>query len=118
MRGFAEAVWGPWLLGGDFNVVADYKGPSVPRAADMRDFRNCMEYCHLMQPPIVGSSYTWTGVRANGRIWERLDRFLVDQEFLDAFDNVNVHHLSKMPSDHCPILLICETQLIRGPAQF
>ncbi|CAH9092322.1 unnamed protein product [Cuscuta europaea] len=121
MTTFAQAEHIPWVLGGDFNIVSnlgEYKGPSCPLIGDMADFRNCIDECSLLQLPTLGSTYTWTGVRSNGRIWERLDRFLVNQEFLDHFDTCNIQHLSKAASDHCPLLLMCDIASLHGPSQF
>lgn len=38
-------------------------------------------------------------------IWERIDRVVVNDRWLDIFPEATVTHLIKEESDHCPIML-------------
>ncbi|CAH9115467.1 unnamed protein product [Cuscuta epithymum] len=112
---------GAWVLGGDFNVVSsisEYKGPSTPPLNDILDFQDCIDGCDLLQLPALGSVFTWSGMRSSGRVWEKLDMFLANQEFVDKFETVKIQHWSKTPSDHCPLILMCDSALTQGPRQF
>ncbi|CAH9079464.1 unnamed protein product [Cuscuta europaea] len=91
MVNFVHTDNSPWILGGDFNVVAavsEYRGNSSPLLNDIGDFRECIDSCELVDMPMVESTYTWTAVRSNGRVWEKLDRYLGNQEFINQFGAV------------------------------
>ncbi|XP_075088447.1 uncharacterized protein LOC142170438 [Nicotiana tabacum] len=53
-------------------------------------------------------------------IFKRLDRCLANLEFQQRFPGVEITHLSKIGSDHCPMLIKCdiETPPIKKPFRF
>ncbi|KAF7827106.1 reverse transcriptase [Senna tora] len=72
----------------------------------IREFRNCVESCGLVDLGFVGQKYTWRNKRGNGRIvFERLDRFLANASWVNLFPNARNTHLPGIKSDHIPILL-------------
>ncbi|PKU61038.1 threonine dehydratase [Dendrobium catenatum] len=99
----------PLLIGGDFNCImaqAEKKGGKAfhfsPAAGDMADF---MLTNDLVDPGFNGPSFTWTNNKdARSSIFSRLDRFLVSSSILDVFQGLKVKHLTRLASDHCPIL--------------
>lgn len=98
----------PWLIAGDFNVIADlseYSGRSSPDSASITDFQACIQDCGLLDLPYTGTTFTWTGVRSSGRVWKRLDRALVNPAWLSSYGTSNVDVLARTGSDHCPLLL-------------
>ncbi|XP_020687224.1 uncharacterized protein LOC110103019 [Dendrobium catenatum] len=63
----------------------------------------------LVDPGFSGTAFTWTNNKdAGSRIYSRLDRFLISSSILDEFQGLKVKHLSRLTSDHCPIL--CSVQ--------
>ncbi|PKU59204.1 hypothetical protein MA16_Dca028313 [Dendrobium catenatum] len=59
----------------------------------------------LIDPGFSGPAYTWTNNKdARIRIFSRLDHFLVNSSILDDFQGLKVMHLTRLASDHCPIL--------------
>ncbi|KAH0757746.1 hypothetical protein KY290_021239 [Solanum tuberosum] len=109
----AEHVQCPWIIGGDFNVILDEEEKlggldfTINEAIDFASFisRNALSEVHFS-----GSKYTWW----NGRIEEacifkKLDRILVNQEFLDVFPASEVHHLIRQGSNHAPLHLSCNS---------
>ncbi|XP_019257600.1 PREDICTED: uncharacterized protein LOC109235803 [Nicotiana attenuata] len=88
----AADMTSPWLVGGDFNVIWD---------EEVDDFRHCINTCSLSNLGFKGSIFTWW----NGRSEE---------------DCLEITHLSKIGSDHSPMLLKCalEVVLIRKPFRF
>ncbi|XP_073129053.1 uncharacterized protein [Henckelia pumila] len=71
---------GPWLVGGDFNVVRDASeclGSSGGRQFPMDEFNHFVLESALVDAGFEGSSFTWT----NKSIWKRLDRVFVSVDW-------------------------------------
>ncbi|XP_020688765.1 uncharacterized protein LOC110104129 [Dendrobium catenatum] len=101
----------PLIVGGDFNCIlaqADKKGGRpfsfTTAAKGMSEF---MAANGLIDPGFSGPAFTWTNNKdAGSHISSRLDRFLISSSILDAFQELRVSHLTRIASDHCPILCI------------
>ncbi|XP_019240114.1 PREDICTED: uncharacterized protein LOC109220105 [Nicotiana attenuata] len=68
-----------------------------------------------------GSIYTWWNGRSEEDcIFERLDRCLGNLELQQTFPGLEITHLSKIGSDHCPLYLKCDIEAapIRKPFRF
>ncbi|KZV58610.1 hypothetical protein F511_11258 [Dorcoceras hygrometricum] len=107
---------GPWLVGGDFNVVrsaSECLGSAGGRRTPMEEFNSFILESALMDAGFEGSSYTWS----NRHIWKRLDRVFVSVNWTDHFDSIRVQHLPRTVSDHCP-LLVSAPVFARGPTSF
>ena len=98
----------PWCCFGDFNElleVQDKKGV-VPRAHNlMENFQDVLEFCGFVDLRYSGLDFTWRGRRKGEIIWERLDRGVVNYEWLTKFSTGRVKHLNCFTLDHRPILL-------------
>lgn len=111
----------PWLIGGDFNTIAsleEYIGRAAQDQHSMDDFNDCMADCDLSELPISGGFFTWMGVRSGGRVWKRLDRLLVNEQWNLSCTNGFVKHLNRATSDHSPLLLSFGGNNITGPRPF
>ncbi|XP_019241772.1 PREDICTED: uncharacterized protein LOC109221779 [Nicotiana attenuata] len=106
----------PWLVGGDFNVIWDEeeKFGSLPVSMnEVNDFRHCVNTCNLTDLGFKGSIFTWWNGRAEDDcIFKRLDRCLANIEFQQLIPGLEVSHLSKIGSDHSPMLLTCNPTAI------
>lgn len=51
------------------------------------------------------------------RVQERLDRVLANSDWCILFPDAMVQHLPRLHSDHCPILLCCEPDLVMDRSQ-
>ncbi|XP_020699747.2 uncharacterized protein LOC110112014 [Dendrobium catenatum] len=110
----------PLIVGGDFNCIlaqADKKGGRpfsfTAAAKGMSDFMAANE---LIDLGFSGPSFTWINNKdAGSRISSRLDMFLISSSILDAFQELRVSHLTRIASDHCPIL--CTVSLGRHRAR-
>ncbi|KAL4326271.1 hypothetical protein GQ457_11G005490 [Hibiscus cannabinus] len=94
----------PWLLGGDFNVIAsssERQGGSERRSGVCPKFNEFLFQSQLHDLGFYGPSFTWE----RGSLSQRLDRCLCNGVWLDVYVDSVVFHLQKLGSDHRPILL-------------
>lgn len=100
----------PWLVMGDMNeILFQYeKEGGNPRPDNfMQDFRNAIEACGLSDCGFVGDKFTWH----RGRIRERLDRALANDNWRRRFGDAILQHLDYGRSDHRPILMCLEAEV-------
>ncbi|XP_070040704.1 uncharacterized protein [Nicotiana tomentosiformis] len=98
-----------WLVGGDFNVISyeeeKIRGLHVS-LNEVDNFRHCVNTFNLFDMGFKGSIYTWWNGRADEDcIFKRLDRCLANMEFQQMMLGMEITHLSKVGSDHSPMLL-------------
>ena len=100
-------------MGGDFNVVrSPYERSSKGRlSSPMLEFSYFISVCGLIVPPLKGGRYTWSSHEVVP-VLSRIDRFLFSVEWKDHFQGVHQVILSKITSDHFPILLRKETSYV------
>lgn len=73
LESLAGSMNDPWMVAGDFNVVASLDervGGSRPRIGDIDEFNVALQNSGLSAVDFDGSQFTWT----NGRLWQRLLR--------------------------------------------
>nr|XP_016461685.1 PREDICTED: uncharacterized protein LOC107784990 [Nicotiana tabacum] len=103
-----------WLVGGDFNVIWDEEekyGRLPVSLIEVDDFRHCINTCNLTGLGFKGSIFTWCNGRSEEEcIFKRLDRCFGNNELQHAFPGLELTHLSKIGSDHCPMLLKCDIE--------
>lgn len=70
-------------------------------------------------PGYVGIPFTWSNNRSPPKcILERLDKCLGNEAWGRLYWSLTVHHLTRLNSDHCPLLLIEGTMLNTRPHKF
>lgn len=74
----------------------------------MKEFRDALDECGLMDLGYMGDKFTWRGKRAGGLVLERLDRAVADNGWFSLFPNTKVQHLRTHSSDHKAILIKLE----------
>jgi len=97
----------PWCIGGDFNITrfpSERSGDGSVSA--MRDFCDFISDQGLMDFPLAGGSYTWS-ISCDPPVWSKIDRFLVSPNWEARFPVTSQKRLSRLYSDHFPILLNC-----------
>ncbi|XP_019266683.1 PREDICTED: uncharacterized protein LOC109244105 [Nicotiana attenuata] len=113
LRDIADRYKLPWLIAGDFNCIVDpgeKKGGKPHGMSKSLPFIQCIMDCELIDPGYSGSIFTWcNGWCPEKRIWKRLDRVLINQEWLNLFDSTSVNHLIRTGSDHSPLFVIAKT---------
>ena len=72
----------------------------------MKDFRNVIEDCNLVDCGYIGEKFTWH----KGGIRERLDRALANQDWNNRFGDAVLQTLEYGQSDHHPILMCLDSE--------
>ncbi|KAL0922912.1 hypothetical protein M5K25_006942 [Dendrobium thyrsiflorum] len=98
------------IIGGDFNCVLgqdDKKGGKhFAFNSSAQDLWRCMISCDLKETRFSGPRFTWTNNKDGAsKIWVRHDRFLINSVAMHLMPYVLTHHLTRVASDHAPILL-------------
>ncbi|KAL8524876.1 hypothetical protein ACS0TY_014480 [Phlomoides rotata] len=101
----ARAATGMPQVLGDFNAIKE-ESERVGRAefTDQRGIRLFQEFIDqsmLIDLPLCGRSYTW--YRPDGSCKSRLDRLLVNDQWLHTWPNASLKGMRRSVSDHCPI---------------
>lgn len=114
----------PWLVGGDFNVVLneEEKIGGIPITVDdTEDFATCVNSSELHDVGFKDSPFIcWNGKMDKECIFERLDRVLVNQHLQDTLGYTEVEHLSRIGSDHAPLLVSLggQNSVVKKPFRF
>nr|XP_016475204.1 PREDICTED: uncharacterized protein LOC107796895 [Nicotiana tabacum] len=110
----ASDMIAPWLVGGDFNMIWDEEekfGRLPVFLIEVDDFRHCINTCNLTDLGFKRSIFTWWNGRSEDDcIFKRLDRCLGNHELQQTFPGLEVTHLSKIGSDHYPMMLKCDIE--------
>lgn len=104
---FSQNSIGPWMVAGDFNVVAHEEeklGRGMRHRPAVEEFNAFITLCGLHDPGFQGNQFTWCG-GGRQKTWCRLDRVLINSEFVNDFPQLRVQHLPSEASDHCPLLV-------------
>lgn len=59
----------------------------------MKDFRDALDKCSLMDLGYVGEKFAWRGKRAGGLVLERLDRAVANNGWFSLNSGTKVQHL-------------------------
>ncbi|KAI0524450.1 hypothetical protein KFK09_003820 [Dendrobium nobile] len=100
----------PSIIGGDFNCILNKEekrgGKRFMFSKVPRDMQSFMVNSDFYDIGVVGPRYTWCNNKeGNSRIWERLDRCILNSLAMQKLPLVVNRHLARMASDHCPIVL-------------
>ncbi|XP_020264066.1 uncharacterized protein LOC109839998 [Asparagus officinalis] len=112
----------PWVIGGDFNAIisSDEKIGGAPISqADTEDFQSFISSSQLTHIRSTGCFFTWCNKQeADSRIWSRLDRCLVNDEWIHNYTSSQVEFLNPSCSDHSPALLTIGDDVTEGKRPF
>lgn len=103
------------LLMGDFNEVLSpsERGSNAVAQEGVDDFRNFMQATHLLEVTTTNGFFTWF----HGNQKSKLNRCLVNMEWITNFPNLSTLTLDRTISDHCPIIAQ-SAEPDRGPKPF
>ncbi|XP_020254186.1 uncharacterized protein LOC109831264 [Asparagus officinalis] len=112
----------PWLLCGDFNATTrneDKIGGCMLNDSDTEDFRAFINDCQLAQLKTTGCFFTWNNKQDHGsRIWSKLDRVLINDNWIQSYNSSQVEFLVPKISDHSPGLITVSEESYQGKKPF
>lgn len=77
----------------------------VPNTLGILEFNEFMMEASLSDAGFEETPFTWSNNQVGRhRIWQRLDRFLINGDLLSASYSMKVQHLGRIASDHTPII--------------
>ncbi|XP_062113347.1 uncharacterized protein LOC133824478 [Humulus lupulus] len=99
----------PWLIIGYFNAAfdpSDRRGGRCISKKELEDARNWLDVGLVEEMKLLGSFYTWSNNQeGDNRIYSKLDRVFVNEDWLDIFPSVIAAARWEVTSDHCVIIL-------------
>lgn len=69
----------------------------------VNEFNDCVFGSGLMEFAFAGSNFTWK--KSNQRMWQRIDQYLCNADWLSLCVEIQATHLNREASDH--VLLYC-----------
>lgn len=83
------------------------------------DFQNFIDALLLEKVGFTGPGYTWCNNRqGRARVWKRLNRVLINQQWMGLKLSCSVAHLGRLGSDHAPLLISFRLEMNQGPRHF
>lgn len=94
----------PCLLIGDFNEVLgpNERGSNLICQSGVLEFQAFIDKVRLSEIPTKNGWFTWF----RGHAKSKLDRLLVNPEWIGVFPALQVSILNRSISDHCPLLVV------------
>ncbi|XVE86172.1 hypothetical protein DITRI_Ditri18aG0014600 [Diplodiscus trichospermus] len=118
LRRLGSGNQGAWVCMGDFNEIlwlTEKEGGRLKSDKQMKDFREALDDAGLCDLGFTGSRFTWKRRRNKQTlIKKRLDRATANSDWCNLFPDFKVTHLISSRSDHCPLLLDTEGNMIRN----
>ncbi|XP_070007794.1 uncharacterized protein [Nicotiana sylvestris] len=117
LKGIINGVKWPSVLMGDFNSIMsieDRVQRNPVQDVEERDFKNFVEEAGLSEMRTIGRYYTWT----NNTVHNRIDRILVNAEWIQKWPQME--GIIKQPefSDHCPLMITMAEYIVQGKRPF
>ncbi|KAF9597137.1 hypothetical protein IFM89_015966, partial [Coptis chinensis] len=117
-----EYLNSPTMIIGDLNVILsshEHPGGKTYEFSDGEQAHTIVNNLGLIDLGFMGYPFTWSNKRVEpDNIQKRLDRVLVNKEWLLLFPESIVHNKPAIASDHCPILLNTNPTSINSPKPF
>ncbi|XP_074297212.1 uncharacterized protein LOC141627913 [Silene latifolia] len=103
-----------WLVGGDFNSLMHLNervGGTEVTWSDISPMRQMVDQCDLVELKSIGSFFTWNNKHEVGKkVYSKLDRVLINGDWLAQFPECFANFLPEGRFDHCPCLIQFQTK--------
>ncbi|XP_020189389.1 uncharacterized protein [Aegilops tauschii subsp. strangulata] len=113
-----DSIAGPWVLGGDFNMITSHADKNNGRVNHhtMGRFRRFISDHAHRDIYLCGRRYTWSNEQSNP-VLVKNDRVLCTASWEAAHPSQILSCLATVTSDHCPLILHCSPKG-RGKRRF
>ena len=105
----------PWIIGGDFNEIihcAEHSSPAFNNITpQMIEFKDCIDELEVRDLRFHGPPFTWSNKQSSDPISKKLDRVMINEEWLLTFPNSLAQFMLPDFSDHTPSLVNLEAAL-------
>ncbi|KAK9756377.1 hypothetical protein RND81_01G092600 [Saponaria officinalis] len=121
MRYLRKSVQGAWVTYGDFYTILHpmERMGGMTTNEEMEDFCNCLEDCGLTDGTVNGCFSTWNNKqKLDTRIYNRLDRFLVNQEWINSVPDAYAYFHNEGLFDHTPCTIQLRCSDVKGKRSF
>lgn len=111
----------PWLITGDFNVIRfpNEKWGKEGFSCYEKEFVDCIKNLEVDDIAYTGCFHTWTNKQIGAAfVSKKLDRVLVNGDWLASFSNTAMEFLERGVSDHSSALVAIAKQISYGPKPF
>ncbi|XP_074289220.1 uncharacterized protein LOC141614370 [Silene latifolia] len=112
----------PWLVLGDINCVRSTEeriSSDPPNVVSMDNFNDAIANSGLVELKTIGYFFTWTNKQElDDRKWIKLDRALVNIDWLQLYPESFVEALTAGISDHSPLVISLDLKTQHQPASF
>lgn len=100
----------PWLVIGDFNVISQMEEMSdyytiMPIPGNVQEFQHCLAATGLTDIYNKDLFFTWSNKRCNGYMGKKLDKMLVNDQWLEKFPNSKAEFLPPAFCNRCACTL-------------
>ncbi|KAF5189798.1 Dnase i-like superfamily protein [Thalictrum thalictroides] len=110
IKNWSTNIAKPWALFGDFNAckeLSEKEGGTLLQPREVRDLCNCLIEANLFDIQATGCYLTWSNRSEdiNRRTFKKLDRCVVNDEWVTAFDQSFANFIPQLVSDHSAIVV-------------
>ncbi|GJX79146.1 RNA-directed DNA polymerase, eukaryota, reverse transcriptase zinc-binding domain protein [Tanacetum coccineum] len=117
----------PWIIGGDMNVILNTNEHSVGVSfvsSEMQEFKDYVNMIEVEDLCSSGLFFTWTKNLKKARdgdvtgVLKKLDRVMVNEDFLKKYDQAHVIFNPYLVSDHSQAVIIIPNSMKRKKKAF
>ncbi|XP_010670411.1 uncharacterized protein LOC104887478 [Beta vulgaris subsp. vulgaris] len=104
-----------WVVAGDYNCVLnpDERIGSIIRHQETDRLQRCVQRYGLQDMASTGNKYTSNNKHfSENRVFCKLDRAMINQEWLEYFPTAMTHFLPKGQFDHSPVVIMIYPNLV------
>ncbi|XP_039056740.1 uncharacterized protein LOC120199801 [Hibiscus syriacus] len=101
----------PWILGGNFNITlhpnesSDFELLTPFSSPEMKEIQEVIRAIDLLDHPFFGPLFTWSNKQSGSFLARKLDRVLINHNWVSTFQSSFVEFLPPGVSDHCMTLV-------------